>query len=131
MKKIAFAALVSISALISATPSFALATLVESCTTAGGDYSVSIIDNQGTGLHRVSHLQASIVAADGTLVGSYDVVNATPVVRSASFGHTVFVDAVSKGEQFIFNGKSTNTAPSFSAILNDGSSVSEQLTCRN
>ena len=101
-----------------------LVRLVLKCSTADKKYSVYIVDNQGTGPDRSSHLSASIVDTSVVdlekVVGSYAPLTLLRSSGSISFGHGTYVDTATNGNKFSLALPSTNTPYAVSAVLSNG-----------
>ena len=112
-------------------PSHALVSMVVKCETQDGDYSVSILNNQGIGLVRSNNLEAVIYDKNETVVASYTV-NPPPLIQSVSFGRSPYLDQKTNGQIFSLAFPSTNYKhTSLLAVLADGTKVSdENMTCQ-
>ncbi len=129
MKNLALLALVSV---LQVSPAFALVRMVEACHTSNGEYSISIIDNQGIGPVRKSHYVATVSDSTGNPIASYNV-NPPPAVQSASFGRSPYTDVLTQGHQFSLAFPSTNfnhTSVLF-AIQNGNVYRSDDVVCNH
>ncbi len=100
-------ALVSLLTLVTPATSHALVRELALCSTANGQYQVSIFDNQGIGLGRTSQIYANITDQNGNVVASYKA-EVRKGIQSASFGRPTFQDVASAGAAFSLAGPSTN-----------------------
>jgi hypothetical protein len=77
------------------------------CSTATGEYRISVLDNQGIGPVRVSHISASITNSGGVVVATYPA-EIFRGIQSVSFGRPKYQDIASSGSAFLLEGPSTN-----------------------
>ncbi len=122
MQKFLFATLTLFGAL-QTLPAFGLVREVALCHTTDGQYSVSIVDNQGIGFPRESHFSATITNSDDETVGKYAPLTYVKSSHSISFGHPSYIDTETKGGRFRLDYRSTNTPYRVIAQLEDGREI--------
>jgi len=93
--------------LLSSVPSFALVRELDQCTTRDGQFSVSVMDNQGIGPVRTSNVFATVRDSSDEIVASYKVTEKTGPM-SISFGRAQMIDTQTGGSLFDLAGPSTN-----------------------
>lgn len=123
-----FSLLFALTSFVFSSQSFALVALKAQCTTVDGQYQVNIVDNQGIGPIRSSNLGVTVLDSDGQVVASYGLIYVNPLMRSVSFGTSVFKDKDTNGQNFSLTTGSTNFGPRLMVKLTDGTHTGSVIT---
>ena len=100
-------AVLALATLLYANSASALIVVVQSCQTENGSLKVTIMNNQGIGFDRSTHLVATVSDKDGNMIVSYPVNSPSPV-QSMSFGRSPYTDSLTQGHDFSLAFPSTN-----------------------
>ena len=127
--KNAFLVLVLASCSLFSIESHALVRTLANCLMKKGPYRVAVLDNQGIGPERVSHVVASLTDVEGKVVAQFPA-ELYRGPHSASYGRPHYEDVATQGKQFLLEGPATNVRHySVHAIVNGAVVQEDGLEC--